>query len=52
VEARPAQAQIISELQMVREQAVSMTTDEFATFVRSEATKWAKLVESSGATAD
>jgi hypothetical protein len=29
-----------------------MTTDEFATFVRSEVKKWAKLVETSGATAD
>jgi NAD(P)-dependent dehydrogenase (short-subunit alcohol dehydrogenase family) len=33
-------------------EAVSMTTDEFAAFVRSEVTKWAKLVETSGATAD
>ena len=33
-------------------EAVSMTTDEFATFVRNEVNKWAKLVESSGATAD
>jgi tripartite-type tricarboxylate transporter receptor subunit TctC len=33
-------------------EAVSMTTDEFATFVRGEVTKWAKLVETSGATAD
>ena len=33
-------------------EAASMTTDEFATFVRSEVKKWAKLVEASGATAD
>ena len=33
-------------------EAVSMTTDEFAAFVRNEVTKWAKLVEASGATAD
>jgi len=33
-------------------EAVSMTTDEFAAFVRNEVTKWAKLVETSGATAD
>lgn len=33
-------------------EAVSMTTDEFATFVRNEVNKWAKLVETSGATAD
>ena len=33
-------------------EAVSMTADEFAAFVRSEVTKWAKLVETSGATAD
>jgi tripartite-type tricarboxylate transporter receptor subunit TctC len=33
-------------------EAVSMTTDEFAIFVRKEVDKWAKLVESSGATAD
>ena len=32
-------------------EAVSMTTDEFATFVRNEVNKWAKLVETSGATA-
>ena len=33
-------------------EAVSMTTDEFAAFVRNEVKKWAKLVETSGATAD
>jgi tripartite-type tricarboxylate transporter receptor subunit TctC len=33
-------------------EAVSMTTDQFAAFVRDEVTKWAKLVEASGATAD
>jgi tripartite-type tricarboxylate transporter receptor subunit TctC len=33
-------------------EAVSMTTEEFATFVGNEVNKWAKLVESSGATAD
>jgi tripartite-type tricarboxylate transporter receptor subunit TctC len=33
-------------------EAVPMTTDEFAGFVRNEVKKWAKLVEVSGATAD
>jgi tripartite-type tricarboxylate transporter receptor subunit TctC len=33
-------------------EAVSMTRDEFAAFVRDEVKKWAKLVEASGATAD
>ena len=33
-------------------EAVSMTTDEFVTFVRSEVKKWAKLVEISGAKVD
>ena len=33
-------------------EAVPMTTDEFAAFVRDEVKKWAKLVEISGATAD
>ena len=33
-------------------EAVSMTTDEFSEFVRNEVTKWARLVETSGATAD
>jgi tripartite-type tricarboxylate transporter receptor subunit TctC len=33
-------------------EAVSMSRDQFAAFVRNEVEKWAKLVEASGATAD
>jgi tripartite-type tricarboxylate transporter receptor subunit TctC len=33
-------------------EAVSMTTDQFAAFVRDEVTKWSTLVEASGATAE
>ena len=33
-------------------EAVSMTTEEFSNFVREQVTKWAELVEASGATAD
>ena len=33
-------------------EAVSMTTDQFAAFVRDEVQKWAKLVQASGATVD
>jgi tripartite-type tricarboxylate transporter receptor subunit TctC len=33
-------------------EAVSMTTDQFAAFVRDEVQKWAKLVRASGATVD
>lgn len=33
-------------------EAVSMTTDQFAAFIRNEVAKWSKLVEASGATAE
>ncbi len=33
-------------------EAASMTTDQFAAFVRDEVQKWAKLVQASGATVD
>ncbi len=33
-------------------EAVSMTTEEFSNFVREQVTKWAELVEASGATAE
>ncbi|HZN28798.1 MAG TPA: tripartite tricarboxylate transporter substrate-binding protein, partial [Xanthobacteraceae bacterium] len=48
----PGTAEGRSQLAAAGIEAVSMTTDEFAAFVRNEVTKWAKLVEASGATAD
>ena len=32
-------------------EAVSMTTDQYAAFIRSEVQKWGKLVQASGASA-